>query len=107
MKTKLIALVALAMADFAFLAADVPADAEFEVEADDAEALLTNGRAKLADPPPAAPKPAKTVKARVLVCCAYGNPNDLAEVNADEVKAAEANGWIDTSKAAVAYAANS
>lgn len=105
MKTKLIALVALAMAAFPFLPEDVPADAEFEVNAADAEGLLTHGKAKLAEPPLSAKKPSKTVKARVLVGCAYGNPNDLAEVDSDEVKAAEANGWIDTDKAAVAYAA--
>jgi hypothetical protein len=104
MKTKLIALVALAMADFAFLAADVAADAEFEVDADHAEVLLTAGKAKLADAPPATKKTSKTVKARVLTACAFGNPNDVAEVDAEDVKGAEASGQIDTSKAAVAYA---
>jgi hypothetical protein len=104
MKTKLIALVALAIADFAFLAADVAADAEFEVEADHAEGLLTAGKAKLADAPPAAKKTGKTVKARVLMSGIYGQPNDVADVDADEVKAAEASGQIDASKAAVAYA---
>lgn len=105
MKTKLIALVALAMAAFPFLSEDVPADAEFEVNAADAEGLLTHGKAKLAEPPLAGKKPSKTVKARVLVNCAYGEPNDLADIDADEAKAAESHGWIDTSKAAVAYAA--
>lgn len=111
MKTKLIALVALAMADFSFLAADVAADAEFEVDATDAEGLLTAGKAKLANPTIAAtptpqPKAVKKVKARVLANCAYGEANDLAEIDADEAKAAEADGLIDTNKAAVAYAAS-
>lgn len=104
MKTQLIALAALAVAEFPFLTADVAADAAFEVDADHAEGLLTAGKAKLAEPPPAAKKPGKTVKARVLKSCAYGECNDLAEVDADDVKAAEATGLIDTSKAAVAYA---
>lgn len=105
MKTKLIALVALAVADHAFLAADVAADAEFEVEATDAEGLLTAGKAKLAEAPPASAK-TRTVKARVLAACAYGQPNDLAEIPADQAKAAEKEGLIDTDKAAVAYAAS-
>jgi hypothetical protein len=104
MKTKLIALVTLLVADFAFLAGDVSEGAEFEVEADSAEGLLTAGKAKLADAPIAAVK-VKTVKARVLTVCAYGQPNDLAEVPTDLVKAAEKDGLIDTDKAAVKYAA--
>lgn len=110
MKTKLIALVALAVADYAFLAADVAAGAEFEVEADHAEGLLTASKAKLADPAPAGTPAtqaakAKAVKARVLTACAYGQPNDVAEIPADQVKAAEKDGLVDTDKAAVAYAA--
>jgi hypothetical protein len=107
MKTKLIALVALAVADFAFLQADVAAGAEFEADADHAEGLLTDGKAKLADAPlapPAAGK-AKVVKARVLTACAYGQANDLAELPADVAKQAEKEGLVDTDKAAVAYAA--
>lgn len=63
MKTKLIALVALAVAEYAFLAADVAAGAEFEVEADHAEGLITAGKAKLAEAAPAAAK-TKTVPPR-------------------------------------------
>lgn len=105
MKTKLIALVALAVADFAFLAADVAAGAEFEVDAADAEALLTDGKAELAAAPltPPAAK-AKTVKARVLSACKHGQPNDVAELPADVAKQAEKDGLVDTDKAAVAYA---
>lgn len=106
MKTKLIALVALAVVEFAFLAADVAEGAEFEVESTDAEGLLTAGKAKLAEPPLAPAAKVKTVKARVLTTCAHGEPNDLAEVPADLAKQAEKEGLIDTDKAAVAYAAS-
>lgn len=117
MKTKLIALVALAMADHAFLPADVAASAEFEVEATDAEGLLTAGKAKLAEsplesattstPPIAEPKTnsAKTVKARVLAQCEHGQPDDVVELPAAVAKAAEKDGLVDSNKEAVAYAA--
>jgi hypothetical protein len=103
MKTKLIALAALAVSAYAFLAADVADGDEFEVDASDAEGLLTAGKARLAEAPPSAAK-VKTVKARVLSSCAYGQPNDVADVPADQIKAAEADGLIDTNKAAVQYA---
>jgi hypothetical protein len=45
---------------------------------------------------------AKKVKARVLVECAYGKPNDVVEVDAAEVKAQP--GALDAEPAAVAYA---
>lgn len=106
MKTKLIALVALAVADFTFLQADVAEGAEFEVEASDAEGLLTAGQAKLADAPTAAKKTAKTIKARVLTACAHGEANDLVELDEDAAKAAEKDGLVDTNKAAVKYAAD-
>lgn len=105
MKTKLIALVALAMADLAFLAADVAAGDGFEVESTDAEGLLTAGKAKLAEEPPAAVKKGKTIKARVLVGCGYGQPDDLVDIEEAEAKASEKQGLVDTNKAAVAYAA--
>lgn len=110
MKTKLIALVALAVAAFPFLPADVAEGAEFEVDANDAEGLLTDGKAKLANATPAAPpvptKAVRKVKARVLTLCAHGAANDLVDLDADEAKAAEAEGLIDTAKAAVSYAAS-
>lgn len=106
MKTKLIALMALAVADFAFLQSDVDEGAEFEVNASDAEVLLTAGKAKLAIEPPAAPKKAaKTVKARVLTVCEHGEANDLVELDETAAKAAEKDGLVDTNKAAVQYAA--
>lgn len=106
MKTKLIALVALAATAFPFLQADVAEGAEFEVEAGDAEGLLTDGKAKLADAPIAQPKKAaKTVKARVLTLCEHGEANDLVEIDETVAKAAEKDGLVDTNKAAVQYAA--
>lgn len=57
-------------------------------------------------PAPAPAAAVKTVKARVLSACHYGQPNDVAEVPADQVKAAEADGLIDTNKDAVKYAAS-
>jgi hypothetical protein len=105
MQTKLIALVVLAMAEHAFLKADVAAGAEFEVDPADAEALLAEGKAQLAAAP-LTPPPAKTktVKARVLVSCLHGEPNEVAELPADVAKQAEKDGLVDTDKAAVAYA---
>lgn len=114
MKTKLIALVALAMAAFPFLPADVPDGGEFEADPADAEGLLTAGHARLAEapltattPPPAPPvAKEKAVKVRVLVSCAHGQADDLAELPAAVAKAAERDGLVDTDKAAVAYAAS-
>lgn len=54
---------------------------------------------------PAETQPVKTVKARVLTVCCWGQPNDVAEIPADQAKAAEKEGIVDTNKAAVAYAA--
>jgi len=111
MKTQLIALVALAMAQHAFLSADVPQGAQFEADPTDAEGLLTAGQARLAEAPlaatsPSAPTPKdKAVKARVLVACAHGQVDDVAELPSAVAKAAEREGLVDTDKAAVAYAA--
>lgn len=44
----------------------------------------------------------KTVKARVLVACEHGAPNDVVEIDADQAKSLE--GVVDTTPAAVAYA---
>jgi hypothetical protein len=103
MKTKLIALVALATAEFSFLQADVAAGTEFEIDPEQAELLLTNGKAKLADSPPAAGK-SKVVKVRVLTECAHGQANDVVELAPDVAKQAEKDGLVDTDKTAVAYA---
>lgn len=102
MKTKLIALAALAVASYPALGADVADGASFEVQADLAEQLLSEGKARLAEPAQA--KAAKTVKARVLATCDYGNANDLVELASDVAKQAERDGLVDTDKAAVTYA---
>lgn len=116
--TRLIALTAIFAVDFG-LAADVAEGAEFDATPEQAEALLTAGKAALANaqlseqstvanPPAPTPKgsTAKTVKARVLVTGQYGEVNELVSLPADVAKSAEEHGQIDTSKAAVAYAAS-
>lgn len=105
MKTKLIALVALAAGMAAGIDNDLPEGAEFELEADAAEPLLTQGKAKLADAPPAAPRAERSLKARVLVACQHGQPNDVVELATSIAKTAEKEGLLDTDKAAVAFAA--
>lgn len=47
----------------------------------------------------------KTVKARVLMSCTYGEPDDLVEIDEVEAKQAQTSGQVDTHKEAVAYAA--
>lgn len=46
----------------------------------------------------------KTVPARVLRLCAWGQPNDVAEVPEDQIDAAAADGEVDPHPDAVAYA---
>jgi hypothetical protein len=60
--------------------------------------------ATVIDPPAQNQSKTKLVKARVLVDCEYGNPNDLVEIPASAAKEAEKAGQIDTDEAAVAYA---
>lgn len=106
--TKLIALVALAAAATS-LQSDIAEGQPFEIPADEAELLLTQGSAQLADPPlapqasPVAPK-SKLVAARVLVDGPHGLANTVAMIDPAEVKALEAAGQVDGGKAAVAYA---
>ena len=47
---------------------------------------------------------AATVKARVLVACAFGAPNEVVELPVAEAQAGQNAGQLDTSEAAVAYA---
>jgi len=102
--TKLIALAVIAAGIIAADSAEIPEGAPFEVSPEAAEPLLTQGLAKLADAPLApAPKP-KAVKVRVLVACAYGQPDDVISLAADVAKLAEDGGQVDSNKAAVAYA---
>lgn len=82
--------------------------AEFEVSTDVAETLLTAGHARLASAPLSTPAPSKerTVRARVLADCAHGKANDLVDLPTSVAKQAEKEGFVDTDKAAVAYAAS-
>lgn len=50
------------------------------------------------------PKSERTIKARVLVECEHGLPNDVIELSSSVARAAERLGLVDTDKAAVAYA---
>jgi hypothetical protein len=50
------------------------------------------------------PQKKKLVKARVLMACEYGEPDDLVEIESSTAKQVEAAGKIDTHKDAVAYA---
>jgi hypothetical protein len=44
------------------------------------------------------------IQARVLTDCMYGKCDDVVEMDKGEAKAAEAAGFIDSNKDAVAYA---
>lgn len=110
MQTKLIALVALAAGSVAGWEQPIAEGDEFEVSPDVAEALLTDGKAKLANPAPAenAKPPASTpraVKVRLLVACEHGQPDDVVDLPAAAAKLLEKEGVVDVDKAAVAFAA--
>ena len=108
MNTKLLALTAIAVGTVAAITADIVEGATFEVPADQAEKLLTEKLARLADDPLAnqsLPK-VKTVKVRLLQDCAYGKGNAVADIPASDLKQLKADGVVDDDKAAVAYAAN-
>lgn len=105
---KLISLIAIAAGLLAEGSAELPAGATFEVEGQAlADKLIADGLAKTSEDPaidltkPAA-KSSKKVKARVLVDCSYGKPNEVITVTADEAK--QHAGVLDASPAAVAYA---
>jgi hypothetical protein len=106
--TKLIALVVIAAGIVAADAAEIPEGATFEAPPEVAETLLTAGQAKLAEAsltdaskPTRAPKPTRV---RLLIDCELGKANDVVELSAAEAKEAEAGGYGDSDKAAVAYA---
>jgi hypothetical protein len=102
--TKLIALAVIAAGVIAADSAEIPSGTAFEVTPEVAEPLLTQGLAKLADEPLAAPSKTKAVKVRVLVACPHGQPDDVVSLSADVAKLAEEGGQVDSNKAAVAYA---
>jgi hypothetical protein len=47
---------------------------------------------------------AAPIKARVLMSCSYGQPDDVVELQAAEAQAGQAAGELDADPAAVAYA---
>lgn len=87
---------------------DIAEGAEFEVSQADADLLIAEGKAKVAEavaPPPAPPAgKTKPVKVRLLVTCEHGQANQVVTLTAAEAKAAEASGIADSNKNAVAYA---
>lgn len=108
--TKLIALAVIAAGAIALDSAEIPADTVFDVPQADADPLVAQGLAKLAEEPTQdtlqdSPKPpGKTISARVLLACAYGQPDEVVTLPVDVAKQAEKAGQVDTNKAAVAYA---
>jgi hypothetical protein len=82
-------------------AADKAAAEQAEAEKAAAEKAAAEKAAAAA----AAASKGKTVKARVLVSCPHGEPDDLVEIGEAEAKKAQAAGQVDTHKEAVAYAA--
>ena len=68
--------------------------------------LVTDPLQPAVQAPSATSQRERTVKARVLVECEHGRPNDLIELPSQVAKAAEKIGLVDTDKAAVAYAAS-
>ncbi len=104
MNTKLIALAAIAIGIVPAITAEIAEGTAFEVPVDQAEHLLTQGLAKLADEPIATK--VKTTRVRLLQDCQHGVCNDVAEIPATELKQLKADGVVDDDKAAVAYAVN-
>ena len=102
MNTKLIALAAIAAGTVAAVEKDIPEGAIFEVPADQAEKLLTDKLANLADEP--LDTKGKTVEVRLLVDCAHGKCNDVISIPAAELKQLKAEGVVDNHKDAIAYA---
>lgn len=105
MSKALIALAVIAAGAIAADSAAIDPGTKFEAADDVADKLITDGMAKLAEAPAPQPsKPAKRTKARLLVDSAFGNVNDVVELEAAQLKQAEADGIADGSKEAVAYA---
>jgi len=50
------------------------------------------------------PAPEGAIKARVLVACAHGRPNDVVEVTQDQAQQGQLAGELDPHPDAVAYA---
>lgn len=109
---KLTAIAAIAAGLLSADSLELVAGTTFEVDDQAlADKLIADGLAKSSEDPaidltkpstPPASKSSKKVKARVLVDCTYGKPNDVVTVTADEAK--QHAGVLDASPAAVAYA---
>lgn len=100
-------LIALAVIAAGLLAVDSPELAEgvaFEAPDDLAAGLIADGLAKEDAPAAAAAPKGKAVKARLLKDSHLGAGNDVVSIPAADVEALESGGFIDTNKAAVAYA---
>lgn len=102
---KLIALAIIARATLAPDSPELAIGTAFDAPDDLGATLVTKGLAKPAEdaPAPGAGKE-KLVKARVLVACQYGQPDDVVSLTPDAAKLAQSTGQVDTNKAAVAYA---
>lgn len=112
MLVKLIALAAIAAGVFDPSQPAIAEGEAFELDSALADKAIADGLAKADESGPAkkaapagkAEKPAKSVKVRVLVDCVHGKANDVAELPASAIKAAESEGLVDSSAAAVSYA---
>lgn len=100
----ILTLAVLAAGALSINSAEVPANTRVDGVADDvADQLVKDGLAKLAEPEKNA-KPVKKTRARLLVDCQHGKCNDIVELDAADLKAAEGAGLADSDKDAVAYA---
>lgn len=112
MPVKLIALAAIAAGTFSVDQPAIAVGETFDLEGPLAEKAIEGGLAKAeelnANNKPngqlKAEKPIKALKVRVLVDCAHGRANDVAELPSSAIKSAESDGLVDSSTAAVAYA---
>lgn len=97
-------LIALAVIAAATLSVDQPelaAGTAFDAADDQANQLISQGLAKLADEPQISKRPGKV---RVLADCDYGRANDVVTLSASVIKSAQAAGLVDSDKDAVTYA---
>lgn len=103
MKT-LIALAVIAPGALAADSKEVAIGQLFDAPDDLAAKLIESGQFKEYVPEPAPASKVKTVKVRLLVDSDLGKANDVADIPADQLKQLEADGSVDSNKAAVAYA---
>lgn len=102
MNVKLLALKAIAASMYPELNADIAKGQAFEAGEVLAQKLVSDG---VAEPEKAAEPAVKTVEVRLLVDVAgIGKANDVASIAQDRLKGLKGNGFVDDSKAAIAYA---